>query len=658
MIELKIDKQNAELFFPFHVVLDSQSRVVSAGRCINKCAVKRSGKSLHGAFLSTIFSPESAILLEFNALIKMEGQVINLVLGSSNPIQFKYVVMRSGTDHLLLSGQPILRSIEQILELGLEFNDFPPADPTVMTLFSLQAKESALTDADRIRKNLEEQVLERTKELQIAVSKAQAANRAKSIFLANMSHEIRTPMNSVIGYLNLALDDSLLKATTREYLKTSVKSAQALLRIINDILDVSKLDAGKLVLETEPLDLANLVKEIQNIFNVKIKEKGLYLTCDMAPNLPLCRKGDQVRLRQVLVNLIANAVKFTSQGGVRLIVRQAGKTHLQFTVEDTGIGIAEDKLSTIFEPFSQADAGTTRRFGGTGLGISICRQITALMGGCIWVDSREGVGSSFHFTARLPQVECTEITGQYDFSKPVVRPTFQAGRRFAILLAEDIEENVALIKIRLEQQGHSVVHAWNGHEALQALKNESFDLILMDIHMPLMDGLEASKRIRAQEKDEPGIPIIALTASVLHEERQQCLDAGMNDIVEKPIRFKTLFTVMDTLIPDGVVRKGFGRFLRPCDTVSVGIPEELAGKEHKAENTAENIPIRKLKDLINRIDRMLTTGELDDSLVMDCLIAFKDVASENDIRRLEKQIMSFEYDDAKKMIHKIKSDLS
>lgn len=550
MTGFSIDKRNAVLFFPFHLVLDDQSRIVSAGRCIDKCAKQLSGHPLTGKSLSHIFFSESSLPLEFEPLAKMEGKMIKLILNSPAPIQFRYIIMHSEGNQLILSGQPVLRSMRQLLDMGLEFSDFPPADSTVMNLFSIQAKESALNDAIRIRKSLEKQIRERTKELQIAVRKAKAASRAKSLFLANMSHEIRTPMNSVIGYLNLALDDPALERATRNYLKTSEKSAKALLRIINDILDVSKLDAGRLSLEEHPFMLADLLKNILDSFDIKIKEKGLSLTHELSPALPACCQGDPDRLRQVLVNLIGNAVKFTSQGGIHLKVRPLGNDMLKFTVEDTGIGIDKDKISTIFEPFSQADISTTRRFGGTGLGISICRQITALMKGNLWVDRRKSPGATFHFTARLPGVACPELKAH----DGLIENRAATGRQFSILFAEDIEENAILIKLRLEQQGHTVYHVWNGNEAVKVFKTQTFDLILMDVHMPRMDGLEASQKIRQMEKCSPvavQIPIIALTASVLKEEQQQCLDAGMNGVVEKPVRFKKLFSLMETLVPKG-----------------------------------------------------------------------------------------------------------
>lgn len=394
-------------------------------------------------------------------------------------------------------------------------------------------------------------VLEDITDLKEAKASAENASRVKSVFLANMSHEIRTPMNSVIGYLNLALDDQRLDPSTSNYLKTSAKSARTLLRIIDDVLDISKLDAGKLVLEKVPFKLRELVKDVLETFDLRVKEKGLYLTQSIDPDLPACCQGDPERLRQVLVNLLGNAVKFTNRGGIHLIVQQEGTSHLKFTIKDTGVGVARDKMKTIFEPFSQADITTTRKFGGTGLGISICRQITALMDGRIWVDSVENSGSAFHFTARLPRIECSENLGHDDRLKNRPQSTSPYQRKFSVLLAEDIEENATLIRIRLEQQGHTVVHVWNGQEAIKLFENNDFDLILMDIHMPRMDGMEACRQIRKMEGNsvvETGIPILALTASVMKEEQQQCLDAGMDGIVEKPIRFGTLFSAMDAVV--------------------------------------------------------------------------------------------------------------
>ncbi|MCP4108003.1 MAG: response regulator [Desulfobacteraceae bacterium] len=376
---------------------------------------------------------------------------------------------------------------------------------------------------------------------------AEEANKAKSRFLANMSHEIRTPMNSVLGFLELALEDSELAEIHRKNIKTAYNSARSLLTLLNDILDVSKLESGKLTLEKRPFNLPWLMQDILKIFEIRCRKKGLALSLNMDPKLSSCYIGDTDRLKQILINLVANAVKFTGKGGITLTVEPSAQENMvKFTVRDTGIGISPDRLEHIFEPFVQADTSTSRRFGGTGLGITISRQLTQLMGGDIRVKSEEEKESEFEFTVCM---EPSDIIPA-DFSGKQELKGF--GRCFKILVAEDIEENILLAKIRLEQKGHTVIEARNGLEAVEAFKREPPDIILMDIQMPVMDGLETSRRIREIEKSgdselqiKPAVPIIALTASIMKEEQAKCLQAGMDEIVGKPVDFEKLFEIME-----------------------------------------------------------------------------------------------------------------
>ncbi|MCP4353003.1 MAG: response regulator [Desulfobacterales bacterium] len=376
---------------------------------------------------------------------------------------------------------------------------------------------------------------------------AEEANKAKSRFLANMSHEIRTPMNSVLGFLELVLEDSELAEIHRKSIKTAYNSARSLLTLLNDILDVSKLESGKLTLEKRPFNLPHLMQDILKVFEIRCRKKRLTLALNMDPKLSSCYIGDPDRLKQILINLVGNAVKFTGKGGITLTVEPSDQENiLKFTVRDTGIGIPPDRLGHIFEPFVQADTSTSRRFGGTGLGITISRQLTQLMGGDIRVKSEEEKGSEFEFTVCMESSD----TIPADFSGEQELKGFR--RCFKILVTEDIEENIFLAKTRLEQKGHTVIEARNGLEAVEAFKREPPDIILMDIQMPVMDGLEASRRIREIEKSgdselqiKPAVPIIALTASIMKEEQAKCLQAGMDEIVGKPVDFEKLFETME-----------------------------------------------------------------------------------------------------------------
>jgi signal transduction histidine kinase len=439
-----------------------------------------------------------------------------------------------------LEAIPVSKTGDEIEFLGESFNRM---------IRALAASEKQIREQQEL---LEQKVKDRTDQLEEATRVAQAANQAKSGFLANISHELRTPMNGVLGMLDMALDQKL-NAELGEQLQTARRCAHSLLTLLNDLLDLSKIEAGKMTLETIPFDVRTLVDDCLKSHQPKAQENSVALLSEVSPSVPPEITGDPLRIREILDNLISNAVKFTEHGSVA--VRMDGQFSrgseftLRITVEDSGTGIPADKLLCIFDEFTQADGSVSRKYGGTGLGLAITKKLVKLHRGEINVSSELGRGTAF--TVTLP-CEASAAVGQYPGAIAVPAPTppstSPSDHSVRILVVEDNQVNQKVVTAVLRKRGFYIELANDGQEALNKLeKSAAFDLVLMDVQMPVLDGLEATRLIRKEQRWKQ-LPIIAMTAHAMNGDKERCLEAGMSGYISKPVHPSLLLSTVDEFL--------------------------------------------------------------------------------------------------------------
>jgi len=536
---LNLSPEEFAAAFPFHIVLDDQLRVLQTGAVLRRLCPAM----VEGATLGEHFSAERPVLqqMTFESVLQHRKSLF-VLRHREGPLRLRGEIVVQGR-HLYYLGSPWVTTMTDVQRIGLSLNDFAVHDPAVDLLFLLQTKNKALADAQDLSRRLKEQK-DNLKAAMLATEVAEQANRTKSEFLAVMSHEIRTPLNGVLGMLEYLLADEL-SLRQRNCAETASKSGRALLGIIDDILDFSKVEAGKLALESIDFSLRRAVDDVMDLLAYQARHKGLALDLDIAPGVPDALNGDPARIRQVLVNYLGNAIKFSHAGRIAVRCRMVDETSIHATirieVEDNGIGIDPAAQRNLFEPFTQADTSTTRRYKGTGLGLAICKKLTGLMGGEVGVHSEVGRGSTFWFTVRLHKGTAVEAAP---------RPSATLPEKFSghLLICEDDPVNQLVAKLHLNALGLTVDVVDNGAAAVAATQQRHYDLVMLDMLLPDMDGLDACRAIRAQRHVGGRLPIVIWTASMLGVDYARASAVGADAVLGKPFEMDALKQILSRFL--------------------------------------------------------------------------------------------------------------